>query len=173
MSTYKALGKVDPKLGAVAWHPKFQNQKPMRKPVERPMTIEFGEHFREPENISDGMNRALQLSQELHTITQQLGDTHRKEKFGLTDDQYSVWRLKATHAKNSKTIQIQKLNLWIETQRAKLAADALQTKNPISIMAELVDIIADIRQRAHVMISSDQQNVVSLAMSIVNNDPAR
>lgn len=144
-----------------------------RRSSERIISVEFNEHFREPDTITEGMDRILQLNQELYTISQQLGDHHRREKFGLTEDEYSTWRLKATHARNSKTLQLEKLNRWIESQRAKHAVDALQTQNPISIIAELVDMINNMRQRSHVIITPQEQNLLSLAAMIVNNEPTK
>lgn len=144
-----------------------------RKISERTDTMEFNDHFREPDSIADAMNRILQLNQELYTIAQQLGDPHRREKFGLNNDDYSMWRLKATHARNTKTLQLEKLNRWIEMQRAKHASQALQTQNPVSIIAELVDIVNNMRQRSHVTITTEEQNILSLASMIVNNEPAK
>lgn len=137
------------------------------------MTVEFGEHFRQPESIADASARLMQLSQELHTINQQLADRHRKEKLGINDNDYSNWKLKATHARNSKMMQCEKLRHWIEEQRAMHAVNALQTQNPVSIISELVDLVNNIRQRVHVTITSDEQNLLSLANKIVNEEPAR
>lgn len=131
--------------------------------------IEFGEHFSEPLTISEGLERVLKLNQELHTISQQLADKRRKEKLNQTSDEYANWRLKASYAKSSKMLQVQKLNLWVQNQRAKYAAEAIGSQNPVAIISELIDLIQDMRQRARIPLSHENLNLVALATDIVNN----
>lgn len=134
---------------------------------------EFTHDFPEPVSIADAEDRLLVLRQELSKIRQQLNDTDRKDKMNIADDQYAKWRYRAIHARDMKSIQQKKLARWIADRRAERALSAIETREPMFILAELVEMISDLRQRYRVPLSAEQQNMVSLAENVVNNFEVR
>lgn len=155
------LGREDPKLSIVPEKASHMSRNP----------YEFTEEFREPQTIAEAQDRLFELRQDLNKIRQQLNDPERKDRMNLSDDEYTRWRHKATHARNAKSVQQQKLNHWLSTHRARRAIDAVASHEPVAIMGELVEMINEFRQRHHIPLTNSQQNLLSLADNIVNNDP--
>lgn len=137
--------------------------------IEQTSPYNFSDDFPEPLTIAEAEERAMALRQDLNKIRQQLNDSDRRAKMGWSEDDYSRWRFKATHARNIKSVQQQKLTHWISEHRAQRAISALQTSDPSVILAEMVDIITELRQRHHLPLSPTQQNLLSLAENVVNN----
>lgn len=132
---------------------------------------DFTEEFREPQTIAECQDRLFELKQDIYKIRQQLHDVNRQEKQNLSNEEYAQWRHKATHARNAKIIQQDKLNHWLQSQRVKRAVDALEDSNPIAVLGEMIDIVNDLRQRHKIVLNNSQMNVLSLADNIVNNEP--
>ena len=132
---------------------------------------DFDENFKEPETIANCQDRLFELRNDLYKINYQLSDIHRQEKMKWNDQQYTEWKHRATHAKQSKIIQQQKLKRWLESERTRRAIDILRGDNPIAVLGKLLDIVNDMRQRHKVTLTSDQQNIVSLADNMVSNAP--
>lgn len=133
--------------------------------------IDFDQNFREPETIANCQDRLFELRSDLYKINHQLSDENRQEKMNWDEHHYTEWRHRATHAKNSKIIQQQKLKRWMESERVRRAIDILRGDNPVAVLGKLLDIVNDIRQRHNVPLNADQQSIVSLADNIVSNAP--
>lgn len=129
----------------------------------------FSEEFPEPFTIAEAEKRLIELKQDLNKIRQQLGDDQRQIKMNLSDEEYVKWRHKATHARNVKSIQQQKIMHWIDGVRAQRAIEALKTMDPGFLLAEVVDMFDVLRQRHRIPLSADQQNLMALAQHVVNN----
>ena len=164
MNTFRMLGRADHKLKIAL------EDSPVNKQHQLPQA--FSEEFREPQTIAECQDRLFELRQDLHKIRQQLNDFERQKKMNWSEEEYGRWRHKATHARNTKFIQQEKLNRWLQSQRARRALDAIQSHEPVAVLAELIDVVNDVRQRHRIALSQSQQNILSLADNIVNNEPA-
>ena len=80
---------------------------------------------------------------------------------------------KATHARDVKLVQQEKLYRWISKVRANRAVEALKTQDPSALLAELVDILLELRQRHRLPLSADQQNILALAEHVVSTMETR
>lgn len=134
---------------------------------------DFSEEFPEPVTLAEAEERSLSLRQDLNKIRQQLNDNDRQAKMGMTGEEYQRWRHKATHARNVKSVQQQKLTYWIDQVRAQRAVESLSTKDPAIILAEIVDMMSDLRQKHRIPLTPEQQNIMSLAQHVVDHMDAR
>lgn len=128
----------------------------------------FGD-FVEPSTVSEAEERISSLRADLNKIEHQLRDIDRQSKMNWSKEEYSRWRNKAMNAKNIKSSQQFKLKRWLANYRAERALYSIKTKDPSALLAEMVDMIIDLRQKFHLPLSSEQQNILSLAEHVTNN----
>lgn len=133
----------------------------------------FSPDFPEPSTVDEAQRRLLGLRQDLNKIRQQLGDPERRIKMNLSPEDFARWMRKATHARDVKLVQQDQLYRWISTVRANRAVEALKTQEPTAILAELVDIVLELRQRHRLPLSADQQNILALAEHVVSTMETR
>lgn len=135
--------------------------------------IVFSPDFPEPSTVEEAQRRLLALKQDLNKIRQQLGDPERQSKMNLQAEEFARWMRKATHARDVKLVQQEKLYRWISKVRANRAVEALKTQDPSALLAELVDILLELRQRHRLPLSADQQNILALAEHVVSTMETR
>jgi hypothetical protein len=113
------------------------------------------------------------LRQDLNKIRQQLSDPERQFKMNLSNENFAQWQRKAIHAREAKLLQQERLRQWIGSVRANRAAEALRTQEPTALLAEMVDMVVELRQRHRIPLNAEQQNILSLAEHVISTMEAR
>lgn len=133
----------------------------------------FTPDFPEPSTLEEAQTRELSLRQDLNKIRQQLSDPERQFKMNLSNENFAQWQRKAIHAREAKLLQQERLRRWIGSVRANRAAEALRTREPTALLAEMVDMVVELRQRHRIPLNAEQQNILSLAEHVISTMEAR
>ena len=132
----------------------------------------FSEDFREPQTIAECQDRLFVLRQDIYKIKQQINDPNRREKMDISEEEYGVWRHRATHARNAKMIQQTILHGWNQSQKVKRAIDAISGNNPTAVIEQLLNIIFTLQKNHNINLSDEMSDIMSLADNIISNEPA-
>lgn len=132
----------------------------------------FSEDFREPQTIAECQDRMFVLRQDTYKIRQQINDPNRREKMGISEQEYEIWRHRATHARNTKMIQQAILQQWNQSQKVKRAIDAISGHSPTAVIEQLMTIILTLQKTHNISLSDEMSDIMSLADNIIANEPA-
>lgn len=97
------------------------------------------EAFKQPSSPEEGEARRIELTQDIESIQNQLGDRDRTDESGnrLSSEKYWEWRKKAQHSLNQKLKELRSLKSWLRNVRnekpAKLEEAIFHIEQMLSI----------------------------------------